>query len=84
MPTAASSPATTRRALIWYIAAAQAAHIGPRTRTIEEVGDEIGSGTVAVQMLRPVSVVGLRMSSELGEALVRVRPPPSWRCRCCC
>ena len=61
-----------KTALIWYIAAAQAAHIGPRTRTIEEVGDEIGSGTVAVQMLRPVSVVGLRMSSELGEALVRV------------
>jgi len=59
-------------ALIWYIAAAQAAHLGPRTRTIEEVGDEIGSGTVAVQMLRPVSVVGLRMSSELGEAVVRV------------
>jgi ABC-2 type transport system permease protein len=59
-------------AMIWYIAAAQAAHIGPRTRTIEEVGDEIGSGTVAVQMLRPVSVVGLRMSSELGEAVVRV------------
>jgi ABC-2 type transport system permease protein len=61
-----------RAALLWYIAAAQAAHLGPRTRTIEEVGDEIGSGTVAVQMLRPVSVVGLRMASELGEALVRV------------
>jgi ABC-2 type transport system permease protein len=59
-------------ALIWYIAAAQAAHLGPRTRTIEEVGDEIGSGAVAVQMLRPVNVVGLRMASELGEALVRV------------
>ncbi len=59
-------------ALLWYIAAAQGAHLGPRTRTIEEVGDEIGSGTVAVQMLRPVSVVGLRMASELGEAVVRV------------
>jgi ABC-2 type transport system permease protein len=59
-------------AMLWYIAAAQAAHLGPRTRTIEEVGDEIGSGTVAVQMLRPVNVVGLRISSELGEALVRV------------
>jgi ABC-2 type transport system permease protein len=58
--------------LLWYIAAAQAAQLGPRPRTIEEVGDEIGAGTVAVQMLRPVSVVGLRISSELGEAVLRV------------
>jgi len=61
-----------RVALLWYIAAAQAAQLGPRPRTIEEVGDEIGAGTVAVQMLRPVSVVGLRISSELGEAMLRV------------
>ncbi len=59
-------------ALLWYIAIAQAAQLGPRPRTIEEVGDEIGSGTVAVQMLRPVSVVGLRIASELGEAMLRV------------
>ena len=58
--------------LLWYIAAAQAAQLGPRPRTIEEVGDEIGAGTVAVQMLRPVSVVGLRIASELGEAMLRV------------
>jgi ABC-2 type transport system permease protein len=58
--------------LLWYIAIAQAAQLGPRPRTIEEVGDEIGSGTVAVQMLRPVSVVGLRIASELGEAILRV------------
>lgn len=58
--------------LLWYIAAAQAAQLGPRIRTIEEVGDEIGSGAVAVQMLRPVSVVGLRIASELGEAVIRV------------
>jgi ABC-2 type transport system permease protein len=61
-----------RVGLLWYIALAQAAQLGPRPRTIEEVGDEIGSGTVAVQMLRPVSVVGLRIASELGEALLRV------------
>jgi viologen exporter family transport system permease protein len=61
-----------RVALFWYVAAAQAAQLGPRPRTIEEVGDEIGAGTVAVQMLRPVSVVGLRIASELGEAMLRV------------
>jgi ABC-2 type transport system permease protein len=58
--------------LSWYFVGAQAAVLGPRQRTIEEVGDEIGSGAVAVAMLRPVSVVGMRWSLELGEAAVRV------------
>ena len=58
--------------LSWYFLGAQAAMLGPRQRTIEEVGDEIGSGAIAVAMLRPVSVVGLRFSLEFGEAAVRV------------
>jgi ABC-2 type transport system permease protein len=83
----------TREALLWYVFAAQAAVIAVRPRTVEEVGEEIGSGTVAVQMLRPVSVAGLRMAIEGGEALARLvaalvvggiatwvlaGPPPSW------
>jgi ABC-2 type transport system permease protein len=60
------------RALVWYFVGAQGAYLGPRSRTIEEVGDEIGSGAVAVALLRPVSPVGLRMALELGEASVRV------------
>jgi ABC-2 type transport system permease protein len=60
------------RGLAWYILGAQAAVLGPRPRTIEDVGLEIGSGEVAIAMLRPVSVVTLRMSFEWGEAVVRV------------
>lgn len=60
------------KALLWYIFAAQTATIGVRPRTIEEVGNEIGSGAVAVSMLRPVSVVGLRLSIEVGEAIGRL------------
>lgn len=59
-------------ALMWYIFAAQTATIGVRPRTIEEVGNEIGTGAVAVSMLRPVSVVGLRLSIEVGEAIGRL------------
>jgi ABC-2 type transport system permease protein len=58
--------------LAWYFLGSQAAVMGPRQRTIEEVGDEIGSGAIAVAMLRPVSVVGMRFSLELGESAVRV------------
>lgn len=62
----------TRTSLLWYVFAAQTAVLGVRPRSVEEIGDEIGSGTVAVQMLRPVSVVGLRMSIDMGEACARL------------
>jgi ABC-2 type transport system permease protein len=59
-------------ALLWYVFAAQTAVLGVRPRSVEEIGDEIGSGAIAIQMLRPVSVVGMRMSIELGEAGARL------------
>ncbi len=80
------------RAIIWYVVAAQAAVIGIMPRQIEEIGDDIGGGTIAVEMLRPVSVVLFRIAAGLGDALVRsgvafvigaafvtltVGPPPS-------
>ncbi len=79
-------------ALMWYIAATQAAVIALEPRLIEITGDEIGNGTIAVEMLRPVSVVGFRMAVAVGGGIVRggsalvvgaafllvtVGPPPS-------
>jgi ABC-2 type transport system permease protein len=62
----------TRSSLLWYVFAAQTAVLGVRPRSVEEIGDEIGGGTIAIQMLRPVSVVGLRMAIDLGEACARL------------
>ena len=62
----------TRTSLLWYVFAAQTAVLGVRPRSVEEIGDEIGGGTIAVQMLRPVSVVGLRMAIDYGEACARL------------
>ena len=62
----------TRASLLWYVFAAQTAVLGVRPRSVEEIGDEIGSGSIAVQMLRPVSVFGLRMAVDLGEACARL------------
>ncbi len=62
----------TRTSLLWYVFAAQTAVLGVRPRSVEEIGDEIGGGTIAIQMLRPVSVVGLRMAIDLGEACARL------------
>lgn len=59
----------TGAALTWYIAASEAATIPLNTRLIEVFGDDISSGAVATEMLRPASVAGLRIASEVGRAL---------------
>jgi ABC-2 type transport system permease protein len=59
-------------ALTWYVATSEAATVSLNIRTIEEVGDEIASGSVAVEMLRPASVVGIRIAAQVGRALPRL------------
>src|SRR5437763_418632 len=59
-------------ALLWYVAIAEAAVIATKPRLIEDIGNDIGSGAIAIEMLRPVSVLGVRLASEFGEALVRM------------
>ena len=60
------------RALLWYVAAAEGAVIATKPRMIESIGWDISSGAIVVEMLRPASVVGLRLAAEFGEALVRL------------
>lgn len=60
------------RALLWYVAAAEGAVIATKPRMIESIGWDIASGAIVVEMLRPASVVGLRLAAELGEAVVRL------------
>ena len=61
-----------QRALLWYIAAAEGAVIATKPRMIETIGWDIASGAIVTEMLRPASVIGLRLAAELGEALVRL------------
>jgi ABC-2 type transport system permease protein len=60
------------RSLLWYVAAAEGAVIATKPRMIEDIGWDISSGAIVTEMLRPVSVVGLRLAAELGEGLVRL------------
>ncbi len=57
--------------LVWYITFAEACTVPVPARAIEDIGEEIGSGEVAVAMLRPASVVGIRMAIDGGAALAR-------------
>jgi viologen exporter family transport system permease protein len=59
-------------ALLWYVTGAEATVIATKPRLIEEIGYDIADGSVAVDLLRPMSVVWFRMAVEIGEAVVRL------------
>ena len=59
-------------ALTWYVATSECATVTLNTRLIEEAGEDIASGSVAVELLRPVSVLWLRVATQVGGALPRI------------
>ena len=62
----------TTTAMLWYIFGAEAAYNGVRNRVIEDVGNDIASGAVAIEALRPASVAFMRMSALLGDSVARL------------
>lgn len=59
-------------ALVWYIAGSEAATVALDLRMIERTGEDIASGAVVVELLRPVSTLGMRIATELGRSLPRL------------
>jgi len=59
-------------ALTWYIVTSEAAIVAVNARHIEDIGTDIAQGTVAVELLRPASVLGVRMATEVGRGLPKV------------
>lgn len=59
-------------ALTWYIATSEASICAIQIRLIEEIGNDIAAGTVAVELLRPISVVTVRIAMQTGRALARL------------
>lgn len=59
-------------ALTWYIITSEAAIVSVNARHIEDIGTDIAQGTVAVELLRPASVLAVRMATEVGRGLPKV------------
>lgn len=59
-------------ALTWYIVTSEAAIVSVNARHIEDIGTDIAEGTIAVELLRPASVLGIRMATEVGRGLPKV------------
>lgn len=58
--------------LTWYLFVSEAAIFAMAGRLIDRVGTEIASGDIAVELLRPASVLGVRIAAELGSAAGRL------------
>jgi ABC-2 type transport system permease protein len=58
--------------LTWYIVTSEAAIVSLNTRLIEDIAVDVAGGTIAVELLRPASVLWVRVASELGRALPKV------------
>ncbi len=59
-------------ALVWYIYTSEASTIPIPIRLIEQTGADIGSGRVVVELLRPRSMLWLRVIGETGAMLPRL------------
>jgi ABC-2 type transport system permease protein len=59
-------------ALTWYIVTSEACTVSLNIKMIDDIGRDIGSGAVAVELLRPASVLGMRVAAEMGRALPRL------------
>lgn len=59
-------------AVTWYALAAEAATVSLNMRTIELICDDISEGAIASELLRPASVLGVRISMAVGAALPRL------------
>lgn len=59
-------------ALTWYIATSEATTLALNARMIDELGSDIASGAIAVELLRPASALWLRVAAQLGRALPRL------------
>ena len=59
-------------ALIWYIATSEAATISLPQRLIEEIGEDVRGGAIEMEMLRPASVLLVRLSGQFGSMVARL------------
>ncbi len=79
--------------MVWYIAIAEAVVNGVDQRLMVRLGDDLRRGEMTIELLRPVTLVWMVLSREVGRSIARfvlslpaccavawliAGPPPSW------
>jgi ABC-2 type transport system permease protein len=59
-------------ALTWYICTSEAAVVSLKLRMIDDIAEDILSGAIATELLRPVSALSIRIASELGTVIPKL------------
>jgi ABC-2 type transport system permease protein len=59
-------------AITWYLVASEAGTISMNFRLMEDIGADIATGAVAIELLRPTSVVGHRVVNEIGRVVPKL------------
>lgn len=59
-------------ALTWYVFCSEAAICAISQRLVEEIGEEIATGVVTVELLRPLPVVLVRLLIQTGRCLAQL------------
>ncbi len=62
----------TAAMFVWYLATSEICTIAMPMRLIQTVGDQIGGGQIASEMLRPVDVLPIRLAREYGKVMPRL------------
>ncbi len=57
--------------MVWYLTFTEAVVFGSMAKRIELIGDEIARGDIEGELLRPASVIGVRMLTDIGESMTR-------------
>lgn len=80
-------------AMVWYVAVAEAVVNGVDQRLMVRIGDDLRAGDLTSELLRPVTLVWMITSREVGRSIIRFAlslpvccgvawliagPPPSW------
>ncbi len=61
-----------RAMVFWYMAATEIGAIAVPVRLLKKTGNQIGSGEIAVEMVRPISPLPIRVASEFGAIAPRL------------
>lgn len=59
-------------ALVWYIATSESVTIPLPVKMIEDIGVDIANDTIAIEMLRPIAPIVVRIATEFGVVLPRL------------
>ncbi len=65
-------PGLTLTQVVWYLCVTEIISFGANTRVYAQVAEDVKSGAIAYQLLRPYGYIGYQYASAMGPALINI------------